>query len=75
MQPCRACVRAGYAFAHGECSPATNPILGLAGFFSTGAEQGAQDLYWSLWLFSWVFAAVSVTIPSGSLAERCQFRA
>ena len=71
----KCCMHAGFAFAHGECSPASNPVIGLAGFFSDTSDEGQGALYWSLWLFSWVFAAVSVTIPSGSLAERCQFRA
>ena len=49
-------------------------MLGLTDFFSSSGAQYSEGLYWTLWLFSWVFAAVSVTIPSGSLAERCQFR-
>ena len=67
---------AGYAFARGECTSHSNPIIGLSSFFSAGGGASDDDpLYLSLWLFSWVFAAVSVTIPSGALAERCQFRA
>ena len=67
---------AGYAFARGECTSHSNPIIGLSSFFSVGVGASDDDpLYWALWLFSWVFAAVSVTIPSGALAERCQFRA
>lgn len=67
---------AGYAFARGECTSHSNPIIGLSSFFSAGGGASDDDpLYWALWLFSWVFAAVSVTIPSGALAERCQFRA
>ena len=29
---------AGFAFARGECSSHSNPVLGLAGFFSIGAH-------------------------------------
>lgn len=53
---------AGNAFAHSECASASNPILGLSGFFSSSEEAktgaGGEQLYWTLWLFSWVFAAV-----------------
>ena len=67
---------AGYAFARGECTKHSNPIIGLSNFFSiNGGATDDDPLYWALWMFSWVFAAVSVTIPSGALAERCQFRA
>ena len=67
---------AGYAFARGECTKHSNPIIGLSNFFSiNGGATDDDPLYWALWMFSWVFAAVSVTIPSGALAERCQLRA
>ena len=65
----------GHAFAQGSCSKLANPTVGLVGFFSSDAEQTNMPNYWALWLFGWTFCAVSTTIPSGALAERCQLRA
>ena len=64
----------GHSFAEGDCDGHTNPFIGLRGFFSSVAALTNQPSYWALHIFGWVFAAVSVTIPSGALAERCQLR-
>ena len=64
----------GHSFARADCHGHTNPFIGLRGFFSSVADLNNRSNYWALWLFGWVFAAVSATIPSGALAERCQLR-
>lgn len=65
----------GHTFAQGDCSASTNALIGTTGFFSSNAPQNETGSYWALWLFGWSFCAVSTTIPSGALAERCQLRA
>lgn len=64
----------GHSFASADCDGHPNSFIGLRGFLSSAADLDQGSNYWSLWLFGWVFAAVSVTIPSGALAERCQLR-
>lgn len=56
----------GYAFAFGHGSGTGDRIIGgMSGYAGTVA---AEDMYG--WIFQWAFAATSVTIISGGMAER-----
>jgi ammonium transporter, Amt family len=60
----------GYAFAFGGDSSGTSTTFaGTANFFGTG------EINFSFFFFQYTFAAASVTIVAGALAERCQMAA
>lgn len=63
----------GQGFSYGSCTRGKNPFIGLSNFALS--HESTNPLAYISWFFSFVFAAVSVTIPSGALAERCQLRA
>ncbi|KAK9810523.1 hypothetical protein WJX72_012129 [[Myrmecia] bisecta] len=63
----------GQAFAQGGCAKHANAFIGTQYFFASDSSD--NSLFFVRWFFGWVFCAVSVTLVSGALAERCQLRA
>jgi ammonium transporter, Amt family len=60
----------GFAFAFGgDSSGSSTTFAGTENFFGTG------DINFPLFFFQYTFAAASVTIVAGALAERCQMAA
>lgn len=60
----------GYAFSFGGTAEAGDlTFIGNSNFFLRG------DVDYTFWIFQYAFAATSVTIVAGTLAERCQMTA
>ncbi|MBD3245842.1 MAG: ammonium transporter [Candidatus Omnitrophica bacterium] len=61
----------GYAIMFGE----GNALIGLKGWFLSGAQSGAGVPLFAFWLFQAAFVGAAATIVAGGVAERMKFSA